>query len=156
MFKQCLKRLFWISVLCVQAEVVTAGVPEEWRQSAYAYEASQTPLTKVLSDFASSYGVGLDSRGITGVVDAKIRAGNAQEFLDRLALEHQFQWFLYNGKLYVSPQSGQVSQRLEVSADAAPDLKQALTDIGLLDKRFGWGELPDEGVVLVSGPARYV
>ncbi|WP_244168325.1 MULTISPECIES: type III secretion system outer membrane ring subunit SctC [Pseudomonas] len=73
-----------------------------------------------------------------------------------MALEHQFQWFLYNGKLYVSPQSGQVAQRMEVSSDAAPDLKQALTDIGLLDKRFGWGELPDEGVVLVSGPARYV
>ncbi|MEI8632320.1 hypothetical protein P4S72_10605 [Vibrio sp. PP-XX7] len=31
-----------------------------------------------------------------------------------------------------------------------------MTHIGLLDKRFGWGELPDEGVVIVSGPKRYV
>nr|BAG24121.1 HrcC [Pseudomonas cichorii] len=156
MFKQCLKRLLCLALLGMQAEVAMAAVPEEWRQSAYAYEASQAPLTTVLKDFASSYGVGLEMNGVSGVVDAKIRAGNAQEFLDRMALEHQFQWFLYNGKLYVSPQSGQVSQRLEVSSDAAPDLKQALTDIGLLDKRFGWGELPDEGVVMVSGPSRYV
>lgn len=134
----------------------TAAVPEQWRQAPYAYEATQTPLATVLSDFANSFGVSLDLGGVSGVVDAKIRSANAQEFLDRLALEHQFQWFLYNGKLYISPQSTQSAQRLEVSADAVPDLKQALTDIGLLDKRFGWGELPDEGMVLVSGPARYV
>ncbi|MBV4464940.1 type III secretion protein C [Pseudomonas sp. F-14 TE3623] len=134
----------------------TAAVPEQWRQSPYAYEATQTPLATVLADFANSFGVSLDVGGVSGVVDAKIRSANAQEFLDRLALEHQFQWFLYNGKLYISPQNTQSARRLEVSADAVPDLKQALTDIGLLDKRFGWGELPDEGMVLVSGPARYV
>ncbi|MGE8187530.1 type III secretion system outer membrane ring subunit SctC [Pseudomonas sp. NPDC086278] len=150
------KQLCGFSLLALLSWPVEAVVPEDWRQSAYGYEASQTPLETVLKDFADAYGVGLSMRGVSGVVDAKLRAPNAEAFLDRLALEHQFQWFLYNGKLYVSPQSAQVSQRLEVSADAAPDLKQALTDIGLLDKRFGWGELPDEGVVLVSGPARYV
>ncbi|QXI31512.1 type III secretion system outer membrane ring subunit SctC [Pseudomonas vanderleydeniana] len=149
-------RLGGLFMLLVLSSPVSAVVPEDWRQSAYGYEASQTPLETVLKDFANAYGVGLSLSGVSGVVDAKLRAANAEEFLDRLALEHQFQWFVYNGKLYVSPSSAQVSQRLEVSADAAPDLKQALTDIGLLDKRFGWGELPDEGVVLVSGPVRYV
>ncbi|MBT2298551.1 type III secretion system outer membrane ring subunit SctC [Pseudomonas fluorescens] len=151
-FKECCA----LALLGALAWPAMAAVPEEWRTSAYAYEASQTPLETVLRDFANAYGVGLKLSGVSGVVDAKLRAANAQEFLDRLALEHQFQWFFYNGQLYVSPQSTQVSQRLEVSADAAPDLKQALTDIGLLDKRFGWGELPDEGVVLISGPSRYV
>ncbi|WP_159551497.1 hypothetical protein [Billgrantia tianxiuensis] len=28
--------------------------------------------------------------------------------------------------------------------------------MGLLDTRFGWGELPDEGTVIVSGPRRYL
>lgn len=150
------KRLCGLALLAALSSPALAVVPDDWRQSAYAYEATQTPLETVLKDFANAYGVGLSLSGVSGVVDAKLRAASAQEFLDRLALEHQFQWFVYNGKLYVSPQSAQVSQRLEVSADAAPDLKQALTDIGLLDKRFGWGELPDEGVVLVSGPARYI
>lgn len=40
--------------------------------------------------------------------------------------------------------------------DAAPDIKQALSGIGLLDPRFGWGELPDDGVVLVTGPPQYL
>ncbi|WP_260954405.1 type III secretion system outer membrane ring subunit SctC [Pseudomonas citri] len=150
------KRLCWLPLLGVLALPALAGVPEDWRVSAYAYEAVETPLTTVLADFAESFGVKLSMRGVNGVVNAKIRSANAEEFLNRLALEHQFQWFLYNGTLYVSPQAEQVSQRLEISADAAPDLKQALTDIGLLDKRFGWGELPDEGVVLVSGPSSYI
>lgn len=114
------------------------------------------PLDRVLKDFANAYGVELSLEGVSGVVDAKFRTNNAQDFLDRLALEYHFQWFVYSDKLYVSPQTDQASRRLEISADATPDLKQALTDIGLLDKRFGWGELLDEGAVLVRGPARYV
>ncbi|EJZ58386.1 type III secretion outer membrane pore [Pseudomonas fluorescens R124] len=150
------KHLCGMSLLLALSLPTLAAVPADWGQSAYAYEATQTPLDTVLRDFANAFGVGLSVTGVSGMLDVKLRATNAVEFLDRLALEHQFQWFVYNGKLYISPQSAQVAQRLEVSADAAPDLKQALTDIGLLDKRFGWGELPDEGVVLVSGPARYV
>ncbi|MEQ4501159.1 type III secretion system outer membrane ring subunit SctC, partial [Pseudomonas sp.] len=58
--------------------------------------------------------------------------------------------------LYVSPSSEHTSARVEVSSDAVDDLQTALTDVGLLDKRFGWGVLPNEGVVLVRGPAKYV
>ncbi|MGN7738562.1 type III secretion system outer membrane ring subunit SctC [Pseudomonas sp. 22526] len=150
------KRLCRFSLLMVLPWPTWAAVPEEWRQSAYAYDATQTPLETVLKDFTNAHGVGLSLSDVSGVVNAKLRAANAQEFLERLALEHRFQWFFYNDKLYVSPQSAQVSQRLDVSADAVQDLKQALTDVGLLDRRFGWGELPDEGVVLVRGPARYI
>lgn len=157
MFNLCgLKSLGSLSLSLFLSATALAGVPEDWKHSAYAYEAIQAPLATVLKDFANAYGVSLSMNGVSGVVDAKLRSANAEEFLDRLALEHQLQWFVYNGKLYISPRSAQVSQRLEVSADAAPDLKQALTDIGLLDNRFGWGELPDEGVVLISGPARYI
>src|SRR3546814_10136632 len=73
-----------------------------------------------------------------------MRAESPQAFLDRLGLENRFQWFMYGTTLYVSPLQNQDSTRLEVSADAVPDMKQALTDIGLLDPRFGWGERSEE------------
>lgn len=63
---------------------------------------------------------------------------------------------MYNNTLYISTLDQQQSSRLEVSSQTVADLKQALTDIGLLDNRFGWGELPEDGVVLVSGPKRYI
>ncbi|MEN2395530.1 type III secretion system outer membrane ring subunit SctC [Pseudomonas halotolerans] len=134
-----------------------AAVPTDWKNTPYAYDAQATPLAKVLDDFANTFAVQLVIDGsVTGTVEGRMRAENPQAFLDRLGLENRFQWFVYGNTLYVSPLQNQDSTRLEVSADAGPDMKQALTDIGLLDPRFGWGELPDEGVVLVSGPERYV
>ncbi|MGN8344709.1 type III secretion system outer membrane ring subunit SctC [Pseudomonas sp. SMV71] len=134
-----------------------AAVPTDWKNTPYAYDAQATPLTKVLDDFANTFGVQLVIDGtVKGTVEGRMRAESPQAFLDRLGLENRFQWFVYGSSLYVSPLQNQRSKRLEVSADAVPDMKQALTDIGLLDPRFGWGELPDEGVVLITGPERYV
>ncbi|MEH2921568.1 type III secretion system outer membrane ring subunit SctC [Samsonia erythrinae] len=134
-----------------------AATPTGWDKGAYAYSAEQTPLSVILTDFANSHGVDLVLGNIAdNEVTAKIRADSPVQFLDRLALEHRFQWFVYNNALYVSPQDEQASVRLEISPDAAPDLKQALSGVGLLDARFGWGELPEEGVVLVTGPQAYI
>lgn len=134
-----------------------ATTPEEWREGAYAYSADNTPLSVILQDFAGSHGVDANVTGLPDTfVTARLRSDNAEAFLNRLALEYRFQWFVYNNTLYVSPQSQQTSRRLKISPDAAPDIKQALQGVGLLEPRFGWGELPDDGVVLVTGPPKYV
>lgn len=151
------KALMWLPLLMIGIAAPTlAAVPDAWKHTAYAYDARQTDLATALKDFAKEFGIGLDMAPIAGTLDGRIRAQNPQEFLDRLGQEHHFQWFVYNETLYVSPTSEQTSARIEVSPEAVDDLQQALSDVGLLDKRFGWGALPDEGVVLVRGPAKYV
>lgn len=154
--RHTLHALAFVGALAV-APLSGAAVPTDWASTPYAYEAQQTPIDRVLKAFAQTFGLKLRLDGtLSGNVDGKLRTDTPQAFLQRLALEHRFQWFLYNNTLYVSPIDQEDAARLEVSPDAVPDLKKALGDIGLLDSRFGWGELPDEGVVLVSGPARYV
>ncbi|MCU7369221.1 type III secretion system outer membrane ring subunit SctC [Pantoea stewartii] len=144
-------------LLCAGITAAQAATPGEWKNGAYAYSADNTPLNIILEDFADSFGVTLyDSSLPDANVTGKLRSDSPEAFLNRLALEYHFQWFVYNDTLYVSAQSAQVSRRLEISPDAAPDIKQALKGVGLLDPRFGWGELPDEGVVLVTGPPEYV
>ncbi|AUG05741.1 type III secretion system outer membrane ring subunit SctC [Pseudomonas sp. S09G 359] len=134
-----------------------AAIPPEWKNTAYAYEAEHKPLREVLEDFAQTFGTQLQVDGLLdGIVNGKIRANTPQSMLDRLGVEHRFQWYLYNNTLYVSTLNLQESARLEVSSETVADLKRALTDIGLLDSRFGWGELPEDGVVLVSGPKHYI
>lgn len=151
------KTYMWLLLLLIGAAApVWAAVPEAWKHTAYAYDAQQADLATVLRGFAKEFGLGVDIPPMEGTLDGRIRAQNPQEFLDRLGQEHHFQWFVYNETLYVSPTNEQTSARLEVSPDAVDDLQSALTDVGLLDPRFGWGALPDEGVVLVRGPARYV
>ncbi|SDU12317.1 type III secretion system outer membrane ring subunit SctC [Pseudomonas yamanorum] len=156
------KRAHWRGLillpwLLTPLESTLAAVPSEWKNTAYAYEAEHKPLREVLEDFAQSFGTQLQIDGLLeGNVNGKIRANTPQSLLDRLGVEHRFQWYLYNNTLYISTLDQQESARLEVSSETLADLKQALTDIGLLDSRFGWGELSDDGVVLVSGPKRYI
>jgi type III secretion protein C len=151
------KAFMWLPLLMIGISAPTlAAVPEAWKHTAYSYDARQTDLATALGDFAKEFGISLDMGPVQGTLDGRIRARNPQELLDRLGQEHHFQWFVYNETLFISPTNEQTSARLDVSPDAVDDLQQALTDVGLLDKRFGWGALPDEGVVLVQGPAKYV
>lgn len=134
-----------------------AAVPEDWKKTPYAHEAVHREVRDFLQDFAHTTGLQLHIDGLLeGTVNGKVRSDTLTGILDRLALEHRFQWFVYSNTLYISSLSQQTSARLEVADDAVADLKQALVNIGLLDERFGWGELPDIGVVLVSGPKRYI
>ncbi|NMY05308.1 type III secretion system outer membrane ring subunit SctC [Pseudomonas sp. WS 5059] len=150
----CLLVLPW---LLAPLQSPLAAIPAEWKNTAYAYEAEHKPVRDVLEDFAQTFGTQLQIDGLLeGNVNGKIRANTPQSMLDRLGVEHRFQWYMYNNTLYISTLDQQESARLEVAAETVADLKQALTDIGLLDSRFGWGELPDDGVVLVSGPKRYI
>ena len=151
---RCLIALPWLLAPVASA---FAAIPAEWKNTAYAYEAQHKPLREVLEDFAQTFGTQLQVEGLLeGNVNGKIRANTPQSLLDRLSVEHRFQWYLYNNTLYISTLDQQESARLEVSSETISDLKKALTDIGLLDSRFGWGELPEDGVVLVSGPRRYI
>lgn len=149
--------LIALTCLLAPAPGALAAIPAEWKNTAYAYEAQHKPLREVLEDFAQTFGTQLQIEGLLeGNVNGKIRANTPQSLLDRLGVEHRFQWYLYNNTLHISTLDQQESARLEVSSETIADLKQALTDIGLLDSRFGWGELPEDGVVLVSGPRRYI
>ena len=151
---RCLLALPW---LLIPVPSALAAIPSEWKNTAYAYEAEHKPLREVLEDFAQTFGTRLQIEGLLeGNVNGKIRANTPQSMLDRLGVEHRFQWYLYNNTLYISTLDLQESARLEVSSETIADLKQALTDIGLLDSRFGWGELSEDGAVLVSGPQRYI
>ena len=132
---------------------MTFAMPEFWKTSAYAIECTQTPVKDVLEDFSRNFGVSLVVTGaLSGRCDSWTRSDSAEKFLDMLGHKHQFQWFVYKGSLYVSSHNDSKTKRLEASAE----FKDALIGLGLYQKKFGWGELTDEEVVLITGPSRYV
>jgi type III secretion protein C len=66
-------------------------------------------------------------------------------------------WFTHAGTLFVSRTQDMVVRSIAGGATGAGNkLKQVLTDLKVLDPRFGWGDLPDQGIVIVSGPPAYV
>ncbi|MCM0044281.1 MAG: type III secretion system outer membrane ring subunit SctC [Burkholderiaceae bacterium] len=66
------------------------------------------------------------------------------------------QWFYYAGTLYVSKNSEYATRSITPNGISLPDFRKALTDLGVVDPKFGWGELADRGVAMVSGPPAYV
>ena len=152
----------WFPVLLMLAALHVAPAslamtPDNWKDTGFSIDASGMKFNEVLKEFGQAYGVRI-SNGLRGdkLMKGKLRAESGGEFLDRLTQEYQFRWFVYNNTLYVTPRNDNTSLRLQVGEDAVQDAKAALTGLGLFDSRFGWGELPDEGIVIVSGPRAYV
>ncbi|WP_373962918.1 secretin N-terminal domain-containing protein [Kosakonia sacchari] len=156
LFKRC-ATLTLILLTAFIHQYAVAAVPAILNSSEFSYQNTPAPLNKVLEDFAHAFSLRLviDPK-ISSEVKNKLRANTAQQFIERLALEYNLQWFIFEDKLYVSSKTDQHSLKIKVSGESIDSLKKALTDIGLLDKRFGWGELPESAEILVSGPTEYV
>lgn len=154
--KHFLMRSLTVALL-VGAPYANAAVPASWKDSSFAINAGGMTLRQVLQEFGSAYGVHIAVNAAADMVlKGRLQGATGTEFLERLALLHKFRWFVYNDTLNIVPGDDYQSMRLEIGEDAVGDAKAALVGLGLFDNRFGWGEIPDEGVVVVSGPREYV
>jgi type III secretion protein C len=145
-----------LALLTMWTPQAQAATPSSWKETGMTLNANGMKLQEVLQEFGRTYGVRLavsinGNRNVSG----RLKAPTGSEFMDRLGQEYHFSWFVYNDTLYVTSVDDNTSLRLEVGEDAVQDAKTALVGLGLFEKRFGWGELPDEGVVMVSGPRVY-
>jgi type III secretion protein C len=134
--------------------------PPPWPDAPYTYYADGKPLEAVLREFASGFSLSTDlPNGLTQVVNGRFNLRNPSEFIDRITGTYGLTWFTHAGTLFVS-RSHEILVRSIPTANAsgtgASGLRRMLTDLQVLDARFGWGELPDQGVVVVSGPPAYV
>lgn len=128
-----------------------------WPDAPYSQYAENQPLAKVLGDFAAAFSLNLRlGDGVEGAVNGRFNTRNPTEFIDRLAGLHGFVWTVHAGTLQVTRSSALVQRALPLPGGAPGAVRRALEEMRVLDKRFGWGELPDQGLVLVSGPPDYV
>lgn len=132
------------------------GLP--WTESQFTYYAAAQPLEGVLREFARGFSLSAEiGSGLQSLVSGRFDRRSPTEFLDNLAAVHGFQWFVHAGTLYVSrTQEAQVKSipvpRLEVGGA----LRRALTELQLLNERFGYTEIAQQQLVVVSGPPAYV
>lgn len=146
-----------ISALLMTTGIARGAVPDSWKDTGFSIDSTGMTLSDVFEEFGRVYGVRLAiSLERETMMKGRLRADNGIDFLNRLAQPYKFRWFVYANTLYIVPRDDNASMRLEVGEDAVQDAKQALIGVGLYDSRFGWGELPDEGIVIISGPREYV
>jgi len=138
----------------------SAMAAQGWAQP-YA-SLTEQPLSSVLQAFIDDHALQLVvARDFKAKLEhapaiRAMRADSAPAFLQQLAAHFPFNWFVYESKLYISSPSDYHAQRIGPLDGGLDRAHQALTEIGLLDPRFGWGELPDQSSVLVSGPTQYI
>lgn len=128
--------------------------------ASFTYIADSQPLPEVLTRFGRIFGLEAQlSAAVSSsvsVVNGKLTTSNPAEFLNQLGSGYGLSWFIQNGTLYVSRSNERVTRSLTPPGISAAGLKTALTELGVIDPKFGWGEVVERGIVLVSGPPSYV
>ncbi|WP_159910941.1 type III secretion system outer membrane ring subunit SctC [Pantoea sp. 18069] len=154
--RRTLRALACAGVFAASWTTAQAG-PPPWTEAAYSYYANNASMAQVLGDFASSFSLSLDlSPQATGKVHGKFNSASPTEFIDRLASVYGLTWFTHAGTLYVGRTTEVATRSISAGGGNIATVRQALLSLGVLDARFGWGELPEQGIALVSGPAAYV
>lgn len=139
----------------LQAAPATAA--PSWPAAAYSYYAQSESLATVLQQFAGSFSLALQmTPAVSGVVNGRFNATSPTEFLDRLSGVYGFTWFVHAGTLYVDSSKNMVTRSVNAMGSSISGLHDALSQLGVLDARFGWGELTEQGIAVVSGPPAYV
>ena len=151
-----MKRIILAGALSLALMGTASAVPT-WPNAPYTYYAKSESLQSVLRQFASGFSLSLQmGPEITGVVNGNFNASTPTEFMDRLGGVYGFNWFVYSGTLFVSRTNDMSTRSVSAMGNSISALRDALLQLGVLDPRFGWGELPGQGIALVSGPPAYV
>lgn len=151
-----LKRMILATALSLGLAGGAQAAPN-WPNVPYSYYARDENLQTLLREFAGGFSLSLQmGPNVAGIVNGKFNANTPTEFLDRLGGVYGFNWFVYAGTLFVSRTNDMKTRSVSAMGSSISALRQALQQLGILDPRFGWGELPDQGIALVSGPPGYV
>lgn len=152
-----LNRIYFFLLVFLSAFGNANAAAEPWPDGPYSYFANNVKLESALAEFADSFSLSLKiAPSVTGTVNGKFTTKTPTEFISRMAGVYGFTWYAYAGSLYVSKASDQITRAVPVPVGSVNNLRKALSDLGVLESRFGWGELGESGFVLVSGPPSYI
>lgn len=123
----------------------------------YNYTVIDQDLAAALQEFGANLKLKVNvSPEVKGRIQGRIPEGTAQAFLDRLAANYNLEWYYDGGVLYITSAKENRTQLLVLSPIGYDGLKGALDALQISDGRFPMRPAPSKGMVMVSGPPRYV
>ncbi|WLQ14753.1 type III secretion system outer membrane ring subunit SctC [Hahella aquimaris] len=128
-----------------------------WNNSPYELYANGESLTDVLKNFAASYGIPVTvSARIAGTVNGSFKGDSPRQFLDILGKSFEFEWYYDGSTLHFFRGDEIVSRIITLTNIKTAQLRSAVEKVGIWDERFSWKEMPDKGMVYISGPSSMV
>jgi type III secretion protein C len=154
-------RSYFLVLLLIGGLPLKSGAaPVPWQEATFSYFADKQELHKVLESFAQTFGLELQASiavlAKKDLVTGRLTSASPTEFLNQLSSSYGLQWFYFGGTLYVSRNFETATRSVAASGISLQNFRKALTDLGVVEPKFGWGEVPDRGVAMVSGPPAYV
>jgi type III secretion protein C len=134
-----------------------ASIP--WPESPFATMNTGQKLDKLLASFAQAFGLQLqldDPLPDEAPPSGRTGASSPTEFLNQLGATHGLLWYHRNGTLHVSRSSTRQIRAVTTKGLSGSTLRRVLAEMGLFESKFGWSEIPERNIVMVSGPATYV
>jgi type III secretion protein C len=154
-YKKCLAGcLKSIVLLFALTSSVCAG---NWTKQPYAHYADKEPVVELLQQFASSFGIpAIISNEVTGVVSGQFEETAAKKFLDNISSVHNLIWYHDGMVLYVYHSKEIITSIVDLKSVSPKRLLQALNSLGILNRKYSFRSIANEGIVLLSGPPRYI
>lgn len=123
----------------------------------FEYYGEGEPISDVLMSLASNYDVSIRmSPAITGTLNGMIEAPSAANALDYLATAHDLVWYFDGASLHINKIDEMVSDIFRLNLITPAQVKTTLQELNVWDARFDWRSIAGQGIVLVSGPPRYL
>lgn len=115
-------------------------------------------MSKALEEFGKSFGVAvvIDAPPARLVLNGRISAETPDEFLDQITSANGLSWHYHRGTVYVHSLTQTETRMVPIASSELASTRAALIQTGVFEPRFGWGPVPERGVVMVSGPPRYL
>jgi type III secretion protein C len=147
----------WALALLSALSAPSWASPPPWGDSAYTYFANRVPLSQVLREFAAGFSLSVSlPEGLNNTVNGRFTVRNPSEFLDRLLGVYGLTWYTHAGVLHVSRLQETVVRTISIpTVGGSNNVRQVLTDLQVFEPKYGWSEIPDQGIAVVSGPRTY-
>ncbi|MDP0562694.1 MAG: type III secretion system outer membrane ring subunit SctC [Candidatus Endonucleobacter sp. (ex Gigantidas childressi)] len=123
----------------------------------YSIFGDEESLEEVIKNFAASYYTPLVlAEGISGEVNGKIGPLLPIDFLNHMSNIYGFIWYFDGHTLFVYNSNASQQKILNLDYINPRDLENTLKKVGVWDSRFFWKSQPQESLVFIAGPPRYV
>ncbi|MDA9465006.1 nodulation protein NolW [Bradyrhizobium sp. CCBAU 53415] len=123
----------------------------------YSYTVLDQDLSAALQEFGNNLNIRVNvSAEVRGRIRGRMPDLPPREFLDRLTALYNLQWYYDGLVLYISAAHEAQSRLIVLNPISFDAFKSALDALNISDERYIVKPAPGEGLILASGPPRFV
>ncbi|MFT7108656.1 MAG: type III secretion protein C [Psychrobacter glaciei] len=142
--------------LCLSNPTIANKMPWAGKKD-FSLISNNETLAEILKNFANSYDTPVFvSDKITGNVNGKFPSIDAKLFLEQMSDVYAINWYYDGSILYFYRNDEIENQLIQLDNIKTSTLRNNLHALGIWDHQYNWKELPESGLIYLSGPPRMV